>query len=143
MTGQRGYLLRQYAQADWTSEKIDGWKDQAVCREVDGDLFFPDPGRNDLVREARRVCSNCPVATSCLQWALDHREDEGVWAGTTPGERRVMRGLAPKQRPPKPKHVRECVHCGAEFFTHKSRQVYCSLRCGEQHRRQMKLETAA
>jgi hypothetical protein len=43
--------------------------------------------------EARVVCGACPVAAACLDYAV--AEDlEGIWAGTTKGERRAMRRSA-------------------------------------------------
>lgn len=38
-----------------------------------------------------RVCLGCSVAGPCLASALDGGELDGVWGGTTPQERRVMR----------------------------------------------------
>ncbi|MFF2779922.1 WhiB family transcriptional regulator [Streptomyces sp. NPDC058052] len=42
---------------------------------------------------ARRSCSACPVVTACLRWALVNETltAENVFAGTTPGQRRVLR----------------------------------------------------
>ncbi len=43
---------------------------------------------------AREICSGCPVAKICLDWAVWH-EPSGVWAGLTPKERKKLRGNAP------------------------------------------------
>ena len=37
--------------------------------------------------EAKRICATCPVQTECLAYAVDNREDYGVWAGTGQRER--------------------------------------------------------
>lgn len=40
---------------------------------------------------ARAVCEQCPVKQTCLQWALDHNEDHGMWGAMTPPEREALR----------------------------------------------------
>jgi WhiB family redox-sensing transcriptional regulator len=66
------------------------WRDRAACRDVDPDLFFPvDAGESSLAQEARAlaVCRTCPVTVDCLRFAMAHAERDGVWGGTTEGER--------------------------------------------------------
>ena len=44
---------------------------------------------------ARKVCSDCPVKSPCLEYALEHRIDHGVWGGTSERERRrILRARA-------------------------------------------------
>jgi WhiB family redox-sensing transcriptional regulator len=72
------------------------WQDDAACREVDWDLFFPIGTTGPaLVRiaEAKQVCQACPVQAQCLSWALDHSITDGVWGGTTAEERRAIRSV--------------------------------------------------
>jgi WhiB family transcriptional regulator, redox-sensing transcriptional regulator len=72
------------------------WPDDAACREpgIDPELFFPfseaGPGARQ-VAAAKAVCARCPVAVSCRDWALRTGEPAGIWGGTTPGERRLLR----------------------------------------------------
>jgi|GEM_PF-4605877 len=51
----------------------------------------PDDARR--VAQARALCTDCPVAVDCLKWALAHPDlsPEGIWAGTTPAQRRTLR----------------------------------------------------
>mgnify|MGYP001478869992 CR=1 FL=1 len=42
---------------------------------------------------ALAVCESCPVASLCLEYAID-AEPFGVWGGTTPEDRDSMRGSA-------------------------------------------------
>lgn len=88
-------LLRTQAPGDWVT--------QANCRDRSDDLMFPtgDEGSElyrRQVEEARAVCAWCPVRTACLEHALSAGEDAGVWAGTTPDERRAMRRRAGEEK---------------------------------------------
>lgn len=76
------------------------WSTAAVCAQVDADLWFPEAG--GFGREAKRICSTCPVQTQCLQWALDHDESWGIWGGySTKDRRRIKHGL-PLPKTPQP-----------------------------------------
>lgn len=61
------------------------WQAEAVCRDLDTELFFPvsesDAG------PARAVCATCPVAEACLEFAIETRQSNGVFGGLTPTER--------------------------------------------------------
>lgn len=65
------------------------WAAQGKCRDADPDLFHPEKGES--VEPAKAICRRCPVQAECLQWAIDHEEKFGVWAGTSAVERRKMR----------------------------------------------------
>jgi WhiB family redox-sensing transcriptional regulator len=73
------------------------WQTRAACRDVDPELFFPPSDDDSSVIVARHrvavapVCGRCPVATECLRWALDSGQDYGLWAATTPTDRRAIR----------------------------------------------------
>jgi WhiB family redox-sensing transcriptional regulator len=69
------------------------WREKASCRDVDPDLFFPigNSGPTLLqIDEAKAVCHRCPVMEECLAQALTADPVEGIWGGTTEGERRAM-----------------------------------------------------
>lgn len=69
------------------------WMSQAVCTQVDRDLFFPtsNGGRyQQQVADAKTVCAGCPVIEPCLQRALDLHPVHGIWGGTTEAERRQL-----------------------------------------------------
>ena len=40
------------------------------------------------VAVARRICASCPVQAPCLEYALTHHIDHGVWGGASERERR-------------------------------------------------------
>ena len=70
------------------------WRDDALCRETDPELFFPvGTTGNALVQidNAKEVCGECPSARGCLDFALDTNQDSGIWGGLTEEERRVIR----------------------------------------------------
>jgi WhiB family transcriptional regulator, redox-sensing transcriptional regulator len=64
------------------------WVDDALCPQVDPDLFFPEKGGS--TRQAKQVCMECTVRQQCLAWALEHEERFGIWGGKSERERRRM-----------------------------------------------------
>jgi WhiB family redox-sensing transcriptional regulator len=73
------------------------WMLHARCRGVSPTEFFPSDGLG--VEAAQRICAGCGVRTECLEYALAHRIEHGVWGGASERERRRIhrrrRGLAP------------------------------------------------
>ncbi|NND75828.1 MAG: WhiB family transcriptional regulator [Ilumatobacter sp.] len=70
------------------------WRDHALCRDTDPELFFPvGTTGNALVQidHAKHVCGECPAAQGCLDFALETNQDSGIWGGLTEEERRVIR----------------------------------------------------
>jgi WhiB family transcriptional regulator, redox-sensing transcriptional regulator len=64
------------------------WRELAVCRGTDLNLFFP--GRGESAGAARQVCAACPVRQPCLDYAITNRIAYGVWGGLTERERRAL-----------------------------------------------------
>ena len=56
------------------------------CADIAPSTFFPSDGSG--VEAARRICADCPVKSECLEHALEHRIDHGVWGGCSERERR-------------------------------------------------------
>jgi WhiB family transcriptional regulator, redox-sensing transcriptional regulator len=76
------------------------WQHDALCAQTDPELFFPSDGVSHA-QIARRICTQCPVRTECLQDALADRtvDDEfGIRAGIGPKKRAAMRRAAAKQQ---------------------------------------------
>ncbi|GAA3381189.1 WhiB family transcriptional regulator [Streptomyces sannanensis] len=72
-----------------------------ACADADPELFFPIGNTGPAllqIEEAKAVCRRCPVMETCLQWALEHGEDTGVWGGLSEDERRSMKRRAARQR---------------------------------------------
>ncbi|MFC9847757.1 WhiB family transcriptional regulator [Streptomyces sp. NPDC060223] len=77
-----------------TLEPAGQWVKQGACR-VEPDAMFP--GSTVLeIEHAKSYCRACPVIEACAQWALDTREEYGVWGGLSETERRSL--LRSKQR---------------------------------------------
>jgi WhiB family redox-sensing transcriptional regulator len=62
------------------------WRDDALCTEVDPDIFFPTSSGVPYL--AKQVCLACPVRQQCLDFAMS-TPVEGVWGGTTVSERKA------------------------------------------------------
>jgi WhiB family redox-sensing transcriptional regulator len=66
------------------------WLDNAGCRGLDTELFFPagpkGPGRRQA-DEAKAVCKTCPVRRQCGSWALATAQEYGIWGGMDEEER--------------------------------------------------------
>ena len=72
----------------------DDWRDVALCRDTDPDLFFPVGTTGpaiEQIAQARAVCATCEVQAPCLEFALVTNQDSGVWGGTSEEERRQLR----------------------------------------------------
>lgn len=74
---------------------------EGLCRQWDTAVFFPvgeadgeSRGGQWVTRYAlaRSVCAACSVKDACREYALARPEIFGVWGGTTPSERRAIRG---------------------------------------------------
>ena len=65
------------------------WRDDAACIGIDVGMFFPDEGHS-YDKRLKAICQSCPVQEKCLDHALRH-EAHGMWAGTEPRERQLLR----------------------------------------------------
>ena len=65
------------------------WQQQAACRGLDPELFFPARGASTT--EARAVCAACPVRSQCEAVALARTEKFGIWGGLSERQRRRIR----------------------------------------------------
>ena len=71
----------------------ESWTKQALCAgHPDRRAWFPEEYRS--AGPARAVCRVCPVRSECLTYAITTGQDDGIWGGTTPQERRRLRRAA-------------------------------------------------
>lgn len=64
------------------------WRQDAVCAQIDPDLWFPEKG--GATRQAKEMCLRCTVRQPCLEFALANEERFGIWGGKSERERRRM-----------------------------------------------------
>ena len=68
------------------------WQDDAVCAQVDTELFHPKTGNEGgRIKNAKKVCAGCSVIAKCAEYAIADPELSGVWGGLTDKERELIR----------------------------------------------------
>jgi Transcription factor WhiB len=72
------------------------WDSHEVkCHGLPPKWFYPNRS-SSLVIRAKAICSGvdgrkpCLYRDRCLEWAVDHKEDFGVWGGTSERDRRKI-----------------------------------------------------
>jgi WhiB family transcriptional regulator, redox-sensing transcriptional regulator len=120
----------------------DDWRQYGACRDTDKALFFPTPIQVDMKDEppstnddpwpdtedeppypspeVKAICMRCPVASQCLQYALDNRVEFGIYGGMSGYQRSLL--LKPLTR-------RRCPGCGSDETEIISRNQIC-VACG-------------
>lgn len=76
---------------------MEEWELQANCNGHDFNIFFPED-TDDPVRSkntAIAICNRCPVRQKCLEYALVHQIDYGIWGGTDGLQRKKLRVFEP------------------------------------------------
>lgn len=59
----------------------DRWKESALCKGYDTDIFFDKYEENEELRAAvDNLCSTCPLARMCFAVGVSSKE-WGVWGG--------------------------------------------------------------
>lgn len=64
------------------------WMEHGRCKDMPPTTFFPSDGVGVIA--AQKICATCPVAESCLRYALEENIEHGVWGGKSERERRRM-----------------------------------------------------
>lgn len=60
----------------------------APCQKnVDPEIFFPDPTDREGIAKAKEVCAKCASTSECLSFALK-TNSYGVWGGMTDEDRK-------------------------------------------------------
>jgi WhiB family redox-sensing transcriptional regulator len=73
-------------------------QDEPLCAQTDPDLFFPEEKAYAKAsyyideKAAKEICSNCPLLTDCLKYAVINHPVQGIWGGTTEPERARLVG---------------------------------------------------
>jgi WhiB family redox-sensing transcriptional regulator len=69
------------------------WRHRAACLDESPELFFPIGNAGPAllkIEAAKAVCGRCEIAAECLRWAVESRQDAGVWGGLSADERRAL-----------------------------------------------------
>jgi WhiB family redox-sensing transcriptional regulator len=66
------------------------WQQRGACRQEAPNIWFPISydDRQTPVQKAKTICRGCPVLAECGQWVQANPQTDGIWAATTPPERR-------------------------------------------------------
>ncbi len=70
------------------AETFIDWSSQGACKGLNPKMMYPDFEDKEGTEAAKQVCSGCIVAAFCLDYALQNREQGGVWGGMSEPERR-------------------------------------------------------
>lgn len=74
----------------------------AVCanKMFDPDIWFPTsiPEWKKAMKALKPICDQCPAFNDCLKFALDNDIRDGIWAGTSPSQRRKMSAKGDKNK---------------------------------------------
>lgn len=81
-------------------ELLPAWMSKALCAQTDPEAFYPEKGGS--TREAKQVCSRCPVSAECLDAALEREERFGIWGGMSERERRRLLKQQKQKTDPNP-----------------------------------------
>jgi WhiB family redox-sensing transcriptional regulator len=83
---------------DLLASQFNPFNGTQLCLDADPDLFFPPDYKDPLIiDEARKVCEDCWIKDSCLKYAMQYPNLDGIWAGTTPHDRKRLRKLNTSQ----------------------------------------------
>lgn len=63
-----------------------GWRKQAACRGMDTEIFF----RRRASYELMRLCKECKVRKTCLEFAIRNDLTSGFYGGVTRKDRKKM-----------------------------------------------------
>jgi WhiB family transcriptional regulator, redox-sensing transcriptional regulator len=72
------------------SEKPVEWMSDGLCRRYPPETFFPADRAG--VCDAQQICAECPVSDACLEYALAHHIDHGIWGGMSERGRKRLLG---------------------------------------------------
>ncbi|WP_225825656.1 WhiB family transcriptional regulator [Streptomyces naphthomycinicus] len=74
------------------TDRPDDWRDEAICRQYNPDLFFTDgKGQTEQIRAAQAICHGCPVRIRCGEYAIQAGEYWGIWGGMNQTQLRTAR----------------------------------------------------
>ena len=73
------------------NDRPEAWMDDAECTQYPPDMWFPNIGDKHTADKANGICDGCPVKMQCLEYAMRHGFDEGIFGGMNGRARQVLR----------------------------------------------------
>jgi WhiB family transcriptional regulator, redox-sensing transcriptional regulator len=74
------------------ARRLPDWMRDAACADHDPSDWFPERRTKQPAQHGTSSSDRSTIpGDECLSWALRERMNDGIWAGTTPGERRRLR----------------------------------------------------
>lgn len=64
------------------------WQDEAACRGLPTEWWFPDQGGSRECKRAKEICHGCPVKLQCLQFAIEVHDRHGIYGELSLKDRR-------------------------------------------------------
>jgi len=85
--------MKAFTLLDMLNGQRPAWMYDGLCNEYPQGTFFPVHGGEGKIRTsvAKAICNRCLVREECLQYALDTRQEYGVWGGKSERQRRAIR----------------------------------------------------
>lgn len=77
------------------------WMDEAECSKYEPEWWFEDSSYEER-RKAIEICNNCKVRDECLEYAITHKINHGIWGGLPNSKRKLWKksnDFAPKEKP--------------------------------------------
>ena len=90
---------RAQSTANWfgTEHLSTKWMQLGNCaNKKETATFFPSDGAG--VKVAQELCEGCPVKAECLNYAIEHHINHGVWGGASERQRRRVHSQRRAQR---------------------------------------------
>lgn len=68
------------------------WTKHGRCNDMPVEWWFKEvnTGKSNVGLEAKRLCKACPVNKHCLTYAIETREEHGIWGGCGEKNRRQL-----------------------------------------------------
>ena len=69
------------------------WMESAACANdaYDPEWWWPTSVESETATLAKNICRYCPVRQICLDYAIQHGLNEGIWGGLMPSQRQTVR----------------------------------------------------
>lgn len=90
------YIARNYSETGFRRTGLDDFTD-ALCRQIDPELFYPELNRSTPVLKA--ICVDCPVKNNCIGYAIAEKDLEGVHGGFSKSEKQKIIDAIKRRRP--------------------------------------------